>query len=150
MLWQQHPEKKKRKSNELRRHIPQGSQTTNSVKIQTQTSPTFSDALLHALDPGKWLPRRDARSWFDSRGTVALGTSEDRYVSALLADLQHGTGGTLYEAPYWRDRFPKPVSGRFRITQDCCGAGAYLEIILGVTEWRSDVTPPYQKWSRKK
>lgn len=87
--------------------FPQWSQTTNSVKIQTQTSPTFSDALLHALDPGKWLPRCDARSWFDSRGTVALGTSEDRCVSALLADLQHGTGGTLYEGTVLTRSLPK-------------------------------------------
>lgn len=69
---------------------PKWSQTTSSVKIQTQTSPALSDALLHALGPGKRLPRRESPSWFDSRGTVALGTSEDRYVSALLADLRHG------------------------------------------------------------
>ena len=73
---------------------PKRSQNPNSVKIQTQASPTCSDALLQALDAGKWLPRRDSRSWLDSRATVALGNSEDR--CGLLADLQHGTGGKLY------------------------------------------------------
>lgn len=66
---------------------PKWSQTTNSVQTQSQTSPPFSDALLRALEPGKWLPRRDSPSWFVSRGTVALALQRQKRFCS------HGTGG---------------------------------------------------------
>lgn len=99
--------------NELQGDMPQ--MEPNSVKIQTQTPPTASDA----LGLGKQLLRRDSPSWFDSRGLCLLALQR---IDMLLLCLQKE--GSSMRAQTWRDHFSKPISGRFRISQDCCGTGA--------------------------